>query len=345
MKYYILFGPPGAGKGTQAGAMVENYHLCHLSTGELLRSEIAAGTPLGLQAKQLIEKGCLVPDEVVEGMIQTQFDTVKGVEGFLLDGFPRTVAQAEALEAEVLSQVDSLIAQDVDAILVANVDADAIVPAWEAAKEADVPMFFVNMEINTEDPHYYAGPDDVLAGYLEASAAFDAVGKEEGVVCILDGPIGQVPMLERQAGNYQALEENPGWELRAEQTANWERDQAQAVVENWLEAWDDIDLIIGQNDAMGLGAILAIEAKGLVPNEDIVVVGVDAIEDACIAVKEGKQLCTVYQDAGLEGKLGIQICVDTLKGNPPEEYSNRIDMTNWFQDNVDELLNTLYAKD
>lgn len=247
--------------------------------------------------------------------------------------------------AQQLSQVDSLIAQDVDALLVANVDADAIVPAWETAKEADIPMFFVNMEINTEDPHYYAGPDDVLAGYLEASAGIEKVGKDDGVVCILDGPIGQVPMLERQAGNYQALEENPGWELRAEQTANWERDQAQAIVENWLETWDDIDMIIGQNDAMGLGAILAIEAKGLVPNEDIVVVGVDAIEDACIAVKEGKQLCTVYQDAGLEGELGIQICVDTLQGNPPEEYSNRINMTNYFQDTVDELLDTLYAKD
>ena len=118
MKYYVLFGPPGAGKGTQAGAMVERYNLCHLSTGELLRSEIAAGTPLGLQAKQLIEKGCLVPDEVVEGMIQTQFDTVKGVEGFLLDGFPRTVAQAEALEGilaargEVLTGVVSLMIPD-----------------------------------------------------------------------------------------------------------------------------------------------------------------------------------------------------------------------------------------
>ena len=99
MKYYILFGPPGAGKGTQAGAMVERYNLCHLSTGELLRSEIAAGTPLGLQAKSLIEAGNLVPDEVVEGMIESKFASTKGVDGFLLDGFPRTSAQAEALDA------------------------------------------------------------------------------------------------------------------------------------------------------------------------------------------------------------------------------------------------------
>ena len=88
MKYYILFGPPGAGKGTQASAMVQKYNLCHLSTGELLRSEIAAGTPLGLQAKALIEAGSLVPDEVVEGMIEARFQSAEGVDGFLLDGFP-----------------------------------------------------------------------------------------------------------------------------------------------------------------------------------------------------------------------------------------------------------------
>ena len=98
MKYYILFGPPGAGKGTQASAMVEKYNLCHISTGALLRKEIAAGSELGLKAKSLIDAGQLVPDEVVEGMIANEFDTVKGVSGFLLDGFPRTIAQAEALD-------------------------------------------------------------------------------------------------------------------------------------------------------------------------------------------------------------------------------------------------------
>lgn len=99
MKYYILFGPPGAGKGTQAGSMVERYHLCHLSTGELLRNEIAAGTELGKKAQALIEAGNLVPDEVVEGMIAAKFRSTGGVNGFLLDGFPRTIAQAEALDA------------------------------------------------------------------------------------------------------------------------------------------------------------------------------------------------------------------------------------------------------
>lgn len=103
MKYYILFGPPGAGKGTHASAIAEKYNLKHLSTGELLRAEIAAGTELGKQAKSLIEAGALVPDSVVEGMIGTAFDTIKGFDGFLLDGFPRNISQAEDLD-KILSK-------------------------------------------------------------------------------------------------------------------------------------------------------------------------------------------------------------------------------------------------
>ena len=98
MKYYILFGPPGAGKGTQAASMAERFNLCHISTGDLLRGEMAKGSELGLKAKALIEAGELVPDEIVEGMIENKFDSVKGFSGFLLDGFPRTTAQAEALD-------------------------------------------------------------------------------------------------------------------------------------------------------------------------------------------------------------------------------------------------------
>lgn len=112
MKYYIMFGPPGAGKGTHAVAIREKYNLCHLSTGELLRAEIAAGTELGLQAKTLIDNGNLVPDEVVEKMIAAKFDSVKNVDGFLLDGFPRTLRQAEDLDkilADRGSAVDAVI--------------------------------------------------------------------------------------------------------------------------------------------------------------------------------------------------------------------------------------------
>lgn len=94
----ILFGPPGSGKGTQSDKLVEKYGLVHLSTGNLLRQEIKDKTPLGLEAKSFIDKGQLVPDEVVIGMVDSYFDQHKEAKGFLFDGFPRTVAQAQALD-------------------------------------------------------------------------------------------------------------------------------------------------------------------------------------------------------------------------------------------------------
>jgi adenylate kinase len=94
----ILFGPPGSGKGTQSEKIVERFGLIHLSTGNLLRQEIADKTPLGLEAKNLMDKGQLVPDEVVVGMIDSCLEKHADAKGFLFDGFPRTVAQAEALD-------------------------------------------------------------------------------------------------------------------------------------------------------------------------------------------------------------------------------------------------------
>jgi adenylate kinase len=94
----ILFGPPGSGKGTQSEKIIENFGLVHLSTGDLLRSQIAQQTPLGLEAKKLMDKGHLVPDEVVVGMISSALDANKEAKGFLFDGFPRTTSQAESLD-------------------------------------------------------------------------------------------------------------------------------------------------------------------------------------------------------------------------------------------------------
>jgi adenylate kinase len=94
----ILFGPPGSGKGTQSEKLIVKYGLKHLSTGDLLRSEINRQTALGLEAKNFMDKGQLVPDEVVIGMISSALDENPGARGFLFDGFPRTSAQAEALD-------------------------------------------------------------------------------------------------------------------------------------------------------------------------------------------------------------------------------------------------------
>lgn len=106
----ILFGPPGSGKGTQSEKLISKYGLKHLSTGDLLRNEIAAQTPLGMAAKSLMDKGQLVPDEVVIEMINSALENNPQAKGFLFDGFPRTTAQAEALDKLLSQKGTSIIA-------------------------------------------------------------------------------------------------------------------------------------------------------------------------------------------------------------------------------------------
>ena len=113
----VLFGPPGAGKGTQATRLVEKYHLVHLSTGDIFRSNIKEGTDLGLLAKSYIDKGALVPDEVTIGMLEAEVNSNSNAKGFIFDGFPRTAAQAQALDAFLSSkgtEVSSMLALEVN---------------------------------------------------------------------------------------------------------------------------------------------------------------------------------------------------------------------------------------
>lgn len=113
----ILFGPPGSGKGTQAENLVNHYDLLHISTGDLFRYEMGNDTPLGLKAKEYISKGDLVPDEVTIGMLKNKVNSTPEAKGYIFDGFPRTIAQAEALDLflnEKNSTISVLVALDVD---------------------------------------------------------------------------------------------------------------------------------------------------------------------------------------------------------------------------------------
>jgi adenylate kinase len=117
MVNFLIFGPPGSGKGTQSVMLAEKFNLMHLSTGDMLRAEIAAGTELGKRMSSIMSKGELVPDEVVIEMIAAKIDSTKGKAGFLFDGFPRTVTQTETLEKMLNARgmkIDSMLVLDVD---------------------------------------------------------------------------------------------------------------------------------------------------------------------------------------------------------------------------------------
>ncbi len=144
----VLFGPPGSGKGTQSEHLIKQFSLVHLSTGDILRSEIAAQSQLGNEAKKIMDKGELVPDEVVIGMISGIIERNKDAKGFIFDGFPRTIAQAEALDVMLTkhsTKVNLLIMLDVDEeVLIKRL----VIRGEKSGRKDDVDINIIHNRIN-----------------------------------------------------------------------------------------------------------------------------------------------------------------------------------------------------
>jgi adenylate kinase len=117
----VIFGAPGSGKGTQSERIVEKYGIGHISTGDVLRAEIAAGSDLGKTAKSLIDNGQLIPDDLMVSILAAKLDSLKGAKGVIFDGFPRTIAQAESLKAMLMER-----GQDVTAMIELDVPEDEL---------------------------------------------------------------------------------------------------------------------------------------------------------------------------------------------------------------------------
>ena len=185
----VLFGPPGAGKGTQAPFIVQKYGLIHLSTGDLLRAEIKAGTALGLEAQEIINKGLLVSDHVVIGMIREQVKQHISGKGFIFDGFPRTEEQAEALDnmlAEFQSSVSGMIEIGVDEeIIIQRIQGRAI----KENRSDDADINVVRNRIAT----YHQKTEKTKNYYLKQNkyVKVDGNGTAENIADAIDAVISQ----------------------------------------------------------------------------------------------------------------------------------------------------------
>ena len=176
----ILLGPPGAGKGTQAKIMVEAFGIPQLSTGDILRSAIAAKTPLGLEAKAIVDRGDLVSDSIVNGIVSERLDAEDCKPGFILDGFPRTIAQAQALDQMLTDKGAKL-----DAVIEIKANADELVRrVIQRAKESGGARADDNEEVLRKR----------LGVYQEQTAPLVAYYADKGLLKTVDGmdPVDQV---------------------------------------------------------------------------------------------------------------------------------------------------------
>lgn len=180
----ILLGPPGAGKGTQAARLTEKFKIPQLSTGDMLRAAVKAGTPVGLQAKAVMDAGGLVSDEIVCGIISDRIEEADAANGFILDGFPRTVAQARALD-ELLAKK----AMDLDAIVELKVDENALLARIE--KRAAETLAAGGAVRADDNPEAFKVR---LVSYREQTAPVSAYYASRGVLKTVDGmaPIDEV---------------------------------------------------------------------------------------------------------------------------------------------------------
>lgn len=235
--------------------------------------------------------------------------------------------------ATQISQIETMISDGVDGIILNPQDADACSPCVDKAVEAGIPIVGVNTRVNNEKLTSYVGSIDVTAGEMEMQKIADLLDGK-GKIVIIEGPMGQSAQIERREGIQNILDKYPEIEVLAEKTANWSRSEGMTVMENWLQAFDVIDAVVGENDEMALGAREAIKAAG----KDIPAIGVDGITDALKAVEEGNLLASIFQDGAGQGEKAVEVIMKVIDGeNVDPNYW--IDFEEVNKDNVAEFKN------
>ena len=221
------------------------------------------------------------------------------------------INDAESDAMKQTSQVESFMAQGADAIIVCPYDGDACAPAIKASVDAGIPTICLSSNVNGDHGQVWVGSGHYTAGQIEAQYVVDQLGGE-GNVAVLRGPLGHFAEQDRAAGYQDVWDANPGINVVFDQTANWQRDEAMALVENWLSTGTEINAICCQNDAMALGAYEAVKAAG--KESEIPVYGIDAIKDALDSISAGGLAGTCFQDAIGQGATAVELAMDAIAG-------------------------------
>ncbi len=232
-------------------------------------------------------------------------------------GVKLTILDGEGKAEKQVAQVENLIAQQYDVIIMNPMSLDGCAPAVDAAVAAGVPIFTLVSVVKNQDKCVtYVGSDAPESGKIQGEMIVEDTGGK-GDVALIMGPIGHDAQIGRKTGLLEAFE---GTDLNVviEQTANWQRDQALALMENWLQAGKEFDVIAAQNDNMAMGALMALENAGKA--DDTLVYGIDATEDALNAIKDARLDGTVFQDAAGQGKKAVEVAVQIANGEQVDDY-------------------------
>jgi inositol transport system substrate-binding protein len=215
-----------------------------------------------------------------------------------------------------VQQVETFIAQKVDAIVLNPCEVEASSPAVQKALASGIPVVNVNSETKAV-PTAFVGSRDEESARLGMAYIAERL-KGVGGVLMMEGYMGQAAQLKRSQGAREVLAKNPGLKLLAAQTAEWDRAKAVTLMENWLQAYGpSIRAVFAQNDEMAMGVLLALERAGR--KKDIVVVGVDAITDALQAVRDGRLDATVFQDGKGQGRGAIDAALHLIRKEAAEK--------------------------
>ncbi len=218
--------------------------------------------------------------------------------------------------AKQISQIETAISQGIEGIIIEAISVDGIKPAVEAAKNAGVPVVTVNQKITQQElADSFVGVSYEEGGELQMTKVIQDIGSK-GNIAILLGPMGSDAQLGLYAGYEKVLKENTDINIAFEQSANWKKDEALKLSENWLQTGTQIHAIVAQNDGMALGALKAVKDAQL--EDKINVYGLDAVPDALKAVKDGSLKATVSQSTKDQGTKAMETCYKVAMGESVE---------------------------